>query len=53
MNQIVDQGVDGIDRFAPGTADVAERGALAELAFLADDPAEPAQFAGPCVRSAR
>ena len=37
MDEVVDQHVDRIDRIAPEPGDVAERSALAELAFLADD----------------
>ena len=37
MDEVVDQHVDRIDGIAPEPGDIAERSALAELAFLADD----------------
>ena len=46
MDQVVDQLVDRLDRLVPEAADVAQRQPLAELAFLADDAAEAAEFAG-------
>jgi hypothetical protein len=37
MHEVVDQLIDRVDRIAPEPGHVAERAALAELAFLADD----------------
>ena len=44
MNQVADQAVDRTDRFRPAIRDVADRRALRDPAFLADDPADPIQF---------
>ena len=44
MHEVVDQRVDGFDRVAPEAGDVAQRGALLELAFLADHAAEARQL---------
>jgi hypothetical protein len=44
VNQVADQVVDRIDGVGPGAAHVAQRGALRDLALLADDAAEAVQF---------
>ena len=46
MHEIADQRVDGVDRFRPRSADVAQRGPLGNLPFLADHAAEAVQFVG-------
>ena len=46
MHQVVDQLVDRFDRLFPEAIDLAQRQALAQLAFLADDAAESRQLAG-------
>ena len=46
MHQVVDQLVDGFDRLLPEPVDVGQSQSLAQAALLADDPAQPGQFAG-------
>ena len=53
VHQVVDQRVDAIRPVAPEAARVGHRGALLELAFLADHARQPRQFLGHAQRSAR
>ena len=49
VHQVLDQRVDGFDRIPPEAGDIAQRGPLLELAFLAHHPAQARQlllFAG-------
>ena len=53
MHEVVDQRVDALDRLAPEAARARQRGALLELALLADDLAQADQLVGHRRRSAR
>jgi len=44
MDEVVDQQIDGVDRIAPEAGDIAQRSALPELPFLADDAAQAPQL---------
>src|SRR5260221_12413258 len=44
MDQVFDERIDVVDRFAPEAVHIADRAALAQFALLADGEAQPRQF---------